>query len=215
MLSSLVLLADGLLSLSSEYGCEAFGEVVDGEARVYYGDCTIGEEVFELGELGETGVEVRYVRGTGGKPPEDLLEDAMSYALRVLSELKQYKHLTRYSEVEYVLLVTKSGDIYVAEGEVGRVSLPYLSGVVLEAHTHPYSCLPSERDVSTALARFMEGLYATAVVGLECAVIAYRSGPLTEEDLVTFRKLPTVLANTVLIPSEVRLGSIRVAVLPY
>lgn len=214
-LSSLVLLADGLLSISSEYGCEASADFAEGEALVYYSGCSLGQDLFELEELIESGVTVRFTRGTGGIPPRRLLESASRYALGVLAELKGYAQATSGSGVEYSLFVMRSGDVYIAEGEVGRVSLPYVGGVVLEAHTHPSFCLPSDRDAATAMVRFMEGLFASAVVGPTCMVMAYRVGPLAEEDLVTLRRLPTLLAELGMRTGVMDLGNIRVLVAPY
>lgn len=214
-LASLVLLADGLLSISSEYECEASADYAEGEALVYYSGCSLGQELFELEELKENGVTVRFVRGSGGSPPRKLLEIASRYALEVLTELRSYAQATSGSGVEYSLFVMRSGDVYIAEGEVGRVSLPYVGGVVLEAHTHPSFCLPSERDAATAMIRFMEGLYASAVVGPACLIMAYRVGPLAEDDLVALRRLPALLAELGMRTGVVDLGNIRVLIAPF
>lgn len=214
-LSTYVLLADGLFSLASEYGCDTSGDVEDGEVRVYYSNCSLGQDIFELEELRDSGVEVRFINGLGGKRPERLLEEAHRYALEVLSELKYFAYITSQSRVEYSLFVMKSGDVYLAEGEVDRILLPYVSGVILEAHTHPLSCAPSERDVATAITRFMEGLYASAVVGLSCVFLMYRVGPLTEEDLIAIRKLPELLKNQRAWTGVVNLGRTKVLVVPY
>lgn len=217
-LSLLVLLADGLFSLSSEYGCKVFGDVTNGEARVYYSNCAVGRELFELEELKERGVNVCFISGVGGKPPEELLGEASRYALELLlSELKHFVYITSQSGIEYSLLAMREGDVYLAEGGVGRVSLPYVSGVIFEAHTHPASCVPSERDSTTAMVRFMEGLYASAVVGLNCVVLVYRISPITEEDLVTIKRLPEILRNLDMKTDsiDIDLGRIRILVLTY
>ncbi len=213
-LRTLVLLADGLLSISSEYGCEASGDVVDGEVLVYYRDCEPGRELFELGELAESGVTVRLVGGAGGRAPDELLERASRYALDLVAGMRGYAQASSRSGVEYVLLVLRTGDVYVAEGDVGRVSLPYVSEVLLEAHTHPVSCVPSERDASTAMVRFMEGLYASAVVGLPCVALVYRRGPLVEEDVLALRGLPAAVEALAPGPGAVDLGNLRVLVVP-
>ncbi|MEM4664536.1 MAG: hypothetical protein QW271_02155 [Sulfolobales archaeon] len=214
-LSAYVLLADGLFSLSSEYECETYGDVGDNEVRVYYGRCSLGQNLFELEELRESGVAVHLVNGVNGKSPEKLLEEASRYALEVVSELKYYSYLTSQTRVEYSLFVMKSGDVYIAEGEVDRVSLPYVSDVILEAHTHPISCIPSERDAVTAMVRFMEGLYASAIVGPSCVLLVYRVRPLTEEDLVAIRRLPELLESQRPWTGTMSLGRMKVLLVPY
>lgn len=195
-LSRVVLLADGLLSLSAEYGCRVGGDLTGDEAYVYYDMCDIAQERFELGELATVGTRVNYVNRLGGRSPQELLEEAAKHALSVVLELMQYVHLTRLSGVEYSLLVTKSGDIYVAEGGLGRVVLPYLGEVILEAHTHPGMCLPSERDLRTAMVRYMEGLYAMGVLSPNCLFLLYRAGPVTEEDLDLVRRIVEVVSHS-------------------
>ncbi|MEM1623285.1 MAG: hypothetical protein QW543_04020 [Sulfolobales archaeon] len=214
-LSAYVLLADGLFSLSSEYGCETYGDVGDNEVRVYYSKCSLGQNLFELEELMERGVAVHFINGVNGNSPEKLLEEASRYALEVAGELKYYSYLTSRSRVEYSLLVMKSGDVYIAEGEVDRVSLPYVSDVILEAHTHPISCTPSGRDVVTTMVRFMEGLYASAVVGPSCVFLVYRVRPLTEEDLVAIRRLPELLERRRPWAGTMSLGRTKVLLVPY
>ncbi len=213
-LRTFVLLADGLYSISSEYECESSGDVVNGEVLVYYRGCELGRELFELGELRESGVSVRFISGVGGSAPSELLERASLYALELVSELESYVWTTLRSGVEYVLLVLRTGDVYVAEGDVWRISLPYVSGALLEAHTHPTSCVPSDRDATTAMERFMEGLYATAIVGPDCTTLAYRRSPPSEEDLVAMRELPVAIERIAPGPGRVDLGSIRVVIVP-
>ncbi|MCS7099253.1 MAG: hypothetical protein RMH84_00075 [Sulfolobales archaeon] len=215
-LTTLVLLADGLSSLCAEYGCEVSGEVSGEVVYVYYRNCSIGSNIFELEELLRRDVEVRFIEGSGGRSSRELLEQALTYALEVLSELRQYVHITLQTGVEYSLLVLKSGEVYVAEGSLGRISLPYAEGVVLEAHTHPLDCSPSERDLSTAVIRFMEGLYASAVVSPLCATVIHRVSLLSEEDLISIKNVPQLLGNLSTVKRQLlELGNVRILVIRF
>ncbi|MCX8185078.1 MAG: hypothetical protein RMI56_03340 [Sulfolobales archaeon] len=215
-LSTLVLLADGLHSLSAEYGCNTSGEVSGRIVYVYYSNCSLGSNLFELDELRERGVEVRLIDGAGGRSGRELLEIALSQALEALSELRQYTYITLQRGIEYSLLVLRSGEVYVAEGGVGRISLPYVEGVILEAHTHPLDCAPSERDLNTAVTRFMEGLYTAAVVSPLCSTVIYRVSPLSEEDLISLRNMSELFADLEKTRQQtLELGGIRVLVLRF
>ncbi len=210
-LSNLVLLADGLLSISAEYGCTAHGELMDSEVYVYYRNCSIGENLFELEELEEKGLRVHLVNGFGGEDAESILEEAGKYAVRVLDELRQYVLLTRTTGIEYVLLVLRTGEVYIAEGGFGKVVLPYVKEAILEAHTHPGTCLPSARDCSEMAFRFMDGLYASGIVGVGCTLLIYRTGPVTEEDVERLLRLREVLENNLTL-GQVRLGNIKMEI---
>lgn len=215
-LATLVLLADGLSSLRAEYGCEVSGEASGGVVYIYYRNCSMGSDLFELEELLKRGVEVRFVEGSGGRSSRELLEQALTYSVEVLDELRQYAHVTHQTGVEYGLLVLKSGEVYVAEGGLGRISLPYVEDVVLEAHTHPLDCSPSKRDLSTAVARFMEGLYASAVVSPFCATVVHRISLLSEEDLVSIKNVPQLLGNYEVVRHQLlELGNVRVLVIKF
>ena len=131
---------------------------------------------------------MRYVEGLGGEPPGEILEGALEYLVDVLGELKPLAYATLSTGIEYALYVLRDGTAYVAEGGLGRVVLPYVGGVLVEAHTHPASCLPSGRDVDTALARYMEGLYASSIVSPSCTLITYRVSPIAEEELEELRR---------------------------
>jgi hypothetical protein len=211
-LSNLVLLADGLLSISAEYGCEASGELRDSEVFVYYRNCSVGEDLFELEELEERGLEIHLIDGFGGKDAGSLLEEAREPAVRVLNELRQYAPLTYMTGTEYALLVLRTGEVYIAEGGFGKVVLPYIKEVILEAHTHPGTCLPSARDCSEIAAGFMDGLYAGGIISMGCTLLVYRVGPLMEEDVETLMRLHQVLGENPTF-SQVKLGSIRVEIL--
>lgn len=176
------------MSIEAEYGCRVGGLVRGGEVYVYFSGCTLGSERFELSELEELGVRVVYVEGLGGKRPEEILEGAVDYLVDVLGELKPLTYVTLSTGIEYALYVFRDGAVYVAEGGLGRVVLPYVGGVLVEAHTHPASCLPSGRDVDTALARYMEGLYSSSVVSPTCTLITYRVAPIAEEELEELKR---------------------------
>jgi len=158
------------------------------EVYVYFSGCTLGSERFELGELEELGVKVVYVEGLGGEPPEEILEGAVDYLVDMLGELKLLTYSTLSTGIEYALYVFRDGTVYVAEGGLGRVVLPYVGGVLVEAHTHPARCLPSGRDVDTTLARYMEGLYASSIVSPSCTLITYRVAPIAEEELEELKR---------------------------
>lgn len=210
-LSNLVLLADGLLSISAEYGCTAYGELLESEVYVYYRNCSVGENLFELGELEENGLKVRLVNGLGGKDVESILEEARTRAVRVLDELRQYVPLTYTTGTEYALLVLRTGEIYIAEGGFGKVVLPYVKDVILEAHTHPGTCLPSARDCSELAFRFMDGLYMGGIVSVGCSLLIYRIGPITEGDVEKLLRLRNVLGNN-LTSGQIRLGNIKIEI---
>lgn len=99
-----------------------------------------------------------------------------------------YAKMTRDTEIEYMLVLLKSGDFALFEGELDKVSIPLPSGIGL-AHTHPYLCLFSYKDIETTSYLFEKGYIVSSVITTECSSHIARLGPFTIDDLTALKKL--------------------------
>ena len=126
----------------------------------------------------------------------EAVEHAGNNLLLLYDELARYfghyarRRLANFVRVgggtEYFMAVMDSGEVFLAEGEYGRVSIPAVQGMVLTAHTHPSNVYWfSIPDLRTALDFFSHRGLATAVVTGAGATVLYRRGFFTLEDYET------------------------------
>ncbi|MCY0859019.1 MAG: hypothetical protein OWQ54_01165 [Sulfolobaceae archaeon] len=99
-----------------------------------------------------------------------------------------YAQKTRDTEIEYMLILLKSGKYAIFEGDIDKVSIPLPPGIGL-AHTHPHVCLFSYKDIETTSYLFEKGYITSSVITTECTAHLSRLGPYTIDDLKALKDL--------------------------
>ncbi len=103
--------------------------------------------------------------------------------------IKSYASNTARTRIEYIMLYSTQGDLYMFEGEYDRVSLPFVR-VALSIHTHPSlpgSCALSKADVASGLDLLSVGGIGEAAATTYCAFIMYRRGLIDEDTYVNIK----------------------------
>ena len=103
--------------------------------------------------------------------------------------IKSYASITARTRIEYIMLYSVHGDLYVFEGEYDRVSLPFVR-VAFSVHTHPSlpgSCALSKADVASGLDLLSVGGIGEAATTTYCAFIMYRKGLVDEDTYINIK----------------------------
>ena len=125
--------------------------------------------------------------------------------------IKSYASNTARTRIEYIMLYSVYGDLYVFEGEYDRVSLPFVR-VALSIHTHPSlpgSCALSKADVASGLDLLSVGGIGEAAATTYCAFIMYRRGLIDEDTYINIK----ASLNTVTKPGII--GRVRFEVISF
>ncbi len=100
---------------------------------------------------------------------------------------------TKLTSIEYVLLVNRSGELVVLEGERERVSLPMgfkvLENIVATSHTHPHGCFPSHKDLEHLELIMSHGGLGGAILGPTCISLIVRRSMLLIDDVYLLREV--------------------------
>ena len=116
--------------------------------------------------------------------------------------------------IEYLIIYTDGGLLALLEGEVHRVSIPFLHAI-LTVHTHPPGhCGLSLADAKSAIDLLAEGGLAEAAATATCIVIMRRQGLVLEEDYIAIKGLRGRKGDP-FNPSSLKLTSIKLEVLYY
>ncbi len=135
----------------------------------------------------------------------------------VLSEdsslLKKIAFETTMNGIEYMGVYLNDGQVFFVEGELYRVSLPFVKSLAT-IHTHPEpACWLSLKDIESGLDLLVEGgLFASAVTQ-SCASIMYRTGFVIEDDYISLKEF--ILSKGKDVSKLSTLRSVRISRVAY
>lgn len=146
----------------------------------------ISESVEAYGERYEIDARI----GEGDVSYRRLYDTVLELYFKQLRPLiRQYLPETLESGVEYYLSVLFDGKGFIAEGDIGRVKLPFLKEC-FSAHTHPSpQPVPSERDIETIIKIMLERGLGHSIEASAGSLILIRTRPIRVEDLATLREI--------------------------
>ena len=121
---------------------------------------------------------------------KELYRLAMEAPLRLDSYLlKRLASMTSEGGPEFLIAYLEWGEVIILEGEVDRISIPFLEQVKVSYHTHPRGgCAFSRADLASSLDLMVHGGIGEGVVTTDCATYMYRIGFLLEEDYIVLKK---------------------------
>jgi hypothetical protein len=166
----------------------------------------------------ENGVVVEVVSDPeeGGEASLADLYWAIPYhALRLDSSLiREGAARTARTGVEYLYVYTDNGLLAFLEGEVHRVSIPFIRAII-SLHTHPTGhCGLSVADAKSGIDLLAEGGIAEAAATVRCIVIMRRQGLVLEDDYIAIKSLKS-RKNDPFTPQSLNLKSVKIEVFYY
>ncbi len=166
------------------------GETI--EIPVYAPGSAIDDESYKISN-GELVIRVEEPRSFGdGHPYLGLFPIASRVPFIYDSPLiKSYAGDTARTRIEYIMLYTGTGEVYIFEGEYDRVSLPFVK-VAFSLHTHPSlpgACALSRADIASGLDLLSVGGIGEAAATTHCAFIMYRRGLIDEDTYIAIKML--------------------------
>ncbi len=106
---------------------------------------------------------------------------------------RSFIYETYETEIEYLFILSRSGDWLILEGDIHRVSIPRINDVIASIHTHPASsCIPSRADLETMIDLLTSGGVLFGVVSRSCLLSAELTNFISE---FTYEKLMYFLNN--------------------
>jgi len=166
----------------------------------------------------ESGALVEVVsdpEGGGDASLADLYWATPYHTLRLdASLIREGAARTARTGVEYLYVYTDSGLLAFLEGDISRVSIPFIRAVIT-LHTHPPGhCGLSLADAQSAVDLLAEGGLAEAAATTKCIIIMRRQGLITEDDYIAIKSLRGRKGDP-FNPQRLNLKNIKIELLYY